>query len=135
MRGDLLRVVRPVSLAALPLCAVLAVTAPDVVRLVYGDAWAPAAAALRWLALLAGVRILAEIAYDYLVVIGRSRALLAIQCVWAAVLVPAVWFGIERGGIAGAATALTAVGAGVGLLLYGRELHRAGVGAHRLLRA
>ena len=135
MRGDLLRVLRPVSLAALPLCAVLSVTAPDVVRFVYGDAWAPAAQALRWLALLAGVRILAELAYDYLVVVGRSRALLTLQCAWIVVLVPAVWLGVERGGIGGAAAALAVVGVTVGLSLYARELRRAGVEVRGLGRA
>ena len=135
MRGDLLRWCGRCRSWRCPLCAVLSVTASDVVRVVYGDAWAPAAEALRWLALLAGVRILFEVAYDYLVVVGRSRALLAVQCAWTAVLVPAVWVGIERGGIGGAAAALAAVGVGVGLVLYGRELHRAGVEARALVGA
>ena len=52
---------------------------------------------LRWLALLAAMRILFELAYDFLVVLGRSATILRLQVVWIVVLVPAVWIGIERG--------------------------------------
>ena len=111
MRGDLLRVLRPVSLAALP---AVRRSRGHRARTSCGSSTAtrgrPPPEALRWLALLAGVRILAELAYDYLVVVGRSRALLMIQCVWIVVLVPAVWLGVERGGIGGAAAALAVVG-------------------------
>ncbi len=127
MRGDLVRVLRPLAVAALPLCVVISVTAPAIVRIVYGDDWAAAAGALRWLALLAGVRILAELAYDYLVVLGCSGALLRLQLVWIAALVPAVWLGVEHGGVDGAGLALVLVGVLVGIPLYLRLLRGAGI--------
>ncbi|WP_209020566.1 lipopolysaccharide biosynthesis protein [Nocardioides sp. 1609] len=135
MRGDLQRVLRPLAVVSVPLCGLLAVAAEPVVRFVYGAPWAPAAEALRWLAVLAAVRILTELAYDYLVVLGRSRALLALQCAWIVALVPAVWLGVRLDGIGGAALALAAVGVLVGLPLYLRELHRAGVEVTGLGRA
>jgi hypothetical protein len=79
MREDFLRVLRLLAVVALPLCAVLAVSAPELVQLVYGEAWAPAAEVLRLLAVLAALRILSELAYDFLVVLGRSQAILLSQ--------------------------------------------------------
>lgn len=127
MHRDFQAVLRPLCVVALPMCVVLAVTAPDVVSLVYGAQWAPAAEPLRWLAVAAAARIFFELAYDYLVVLGRSRQILMLQVVWVIVLAPTVVLAVREWGIAGAGAALVGVAAVVSLPLYVRELGRAGI--------
>lgn len=121
------RLLRPLTTVALPTCAVLAVTAPDIVRFVYGPAWAPAATPLRWLCLMAALRIFFELTYDYLVVLRRTRAILLVQVAWLVALVPAVLVGAELGGSGGAAAAVTVVAAIVVVPLYLGVLARAGI--------
>ncbi|WP_110182147.1 oligosaccharide flippase family protein [Nocardioides solisilvae] len=128
-------VLRPVALVALPLCAVMAVTAPELVRFVYGEAWAGAAPALRWLAVLAGLRIFFELAYDHLVVRERSRALLRVQLLWVTLLVPAVWWGTRSHGVEGAAVGLLVAAAAASVPLYLAELARVGVRPAAVLSA
>lgn len=135
MRAAFPRVLRPLSALALPVCVVMAVTAPELVRFVYGEAWAPAAPILRWLAALAALRILFELSYDYLVVLGRSRAILVIQLLWVALLVPVLWVTLQRAGVEEGALALVIVALGVSLPPYVHQLLRAGVRAGDLLRA
>lgn len=105
MRSGLVRVSRPLTALALPACVALAVSAQPVVDLLYGDQWQAAVAPLRWLAVLAAVRILVELAYDYLVIAGPSWWLLVLQAGWLLVMVPALFVGVEVGGLAGAAFA------------------------------
>lgn len=121
------QVLRPLSTVALPVCLVLAAVAPDLVRFVYGPAWAPAAAPLRWLCILAACRIFTELAYDYLVVLRRTRTLLAIQAGWLAVLVPCVLTGVELRGAWGAAAAVSTVAAVLVVPLYLVALARVGI--------
>lgn len=135
MHHDFQGVLRPLCVVALPMCVVLAVTAPDVVSLVYGAAWAPAAEPLRWLAVAAAARIFFELAYDYLVVLGRSRQILLLQVVWVAVLAPTIVLAVRAWGIAGAGAALVAVAALVSLPLYVRELGRAGISTRAMAAA
>ncbi len=135
MHRDFHAVLRPLCVVALPMCVVLAVTASDVVSFVYGSAWAPAAGPLRWLALAAAARIVFELAYDYLVVLGRSRQILMLQIVWVVVLAPAVVVAVRQWGIAGAGGALAAVAVLVSLPLYVRELGRSGISARAMAAA
>jgi O-antigen/teichoic acid export membrane protein len=127
MRAAYPRVLRPLAAVALPACVGLAVVAPDAVRLVYGEEWMPAAGILRWLALVAAARILFELCYDYLVVLGRSRAILRLQLVWLVVLVPSLVGAVREWGEVGAAVALLAVSVLVSMPLYLVELARVGV--------
>ncbi|GII80753.1 hypothetical protein Sru01_57350 [Sphaerisporangium rufum] len=119
----------------LPLCLLLSGAAPAVIRFVYGEQWVPAAIALAGLGVLAGLRIFFELVYDYLVVLERSRAVLAVQALWLAVLVPAMWFGVRLGGLRGAAIALVAVAGAVVLPAYLTRLAGAGVALGALARA
>lgn len=134
MRHGFLSVLRLLAAVSLPVCAVLAAAAPQLVAFVYGAAWAPAAPVLRALAILAAYRIFAELAYDYLVVVGRAKAILRLQVVWVAVLAPAVWLGVVHSGLVGAGVALLVVAATISLPLYLFELARAGVPIRGLLR-
>ena len=115
------------SAVALPTCAFLVGGADPIVRFVYGAQWAPAADVLRWLAVLGGLRILFELAYDYVVVLGRSRTILGIQIVWVVVLIPALILAAHLAGVDGVAFAAATVAVVVVLPLYLRQLHRGGL--------
>jgi PST family polysaccharide transporter len=111
----------------LPVCLLLSGAAPAIIRFVYGDQWEPAAIALAGLGVLAGLRIFFELVYDYLVVLERSRAVLAVQGLWLVALVPAMWLGVQRDGLRGAAIALVAVAGVVVLPAYLWMLGRSGI--------
>jgi O-antigen/teichoic acid export membrane protein len=133
MRSAFRGIVGLLAAVTFPVCLLLSGAAGPIVGFVYGAEWAPAAAVLAWLGVLAAFKILYELAYDYLVVIGASRAILALQLVTLATLVPAVVVGIKLSGITGAAAAQVAVAAGVMLPLYVVLFARAGLHPARLL--
>lgn len=116
-----------------PAVTLLAAEADAIVRLVYGDAWANAAAALFWLAMLAGFRILFELLYDYLVVAGMTGSIMSIQVFWLAALVPALFFG-AAGGISGIALAQFAVVVALVFPLYLWRLRTVGLHPGLVLR-
>lgn len=119
----------------LPACLLLALFADPLIHLVYGDKWSASASVLPGLMVLALTRVMGELAYDFLIALGRSRATLAVQALWLAASVPALLIGVARGGIEGVALAHAAVGLGVALPGYGFVLHRAGVSLVALGRA
>lgn len=118
----------------LPICLLLSGAAPAIIRFVYGEQWEPAAIALAGLGVLAGLRIFFELVYDYLVVIERSRAVLAVQGLWLVALIPAMWIGVQQAGLRGAAVALVAVAGVVVLPAYLWMLGRSGVPLPALAR-
>jgi O-antigen/teichoic acid export membrane protein len=128
MRGGFLSAVTLLGLTALPVCLAIAGTAVPLIGFVYGSRWLPAAQALAWLALLAAFRIFFELAYDYLVVLARNRAVFTVQVAWLTALVPALAGGALTGGIFGAAAAETAVAAVLVFPWYLFELNRVGIG-------
>jgi len=111
----------------LPVCLVLSGAAEPIISVVYGAAWTPAAAALGWLGLLAGLRIVFELFYDYFVVLGSTRVVFTVQLIWFLALVPALYVGAQLAGISGAAAAHVVVASTVILPMYLLELHRAGI--------
>jgi len=115
-----------------PICLVLTGAATPLVELLYGAQWSPAAEALLWLGVLAGLRILFELAYDYLVVLGNTRFVFAVQLVWLAALFPGIYVGAELAGIAGAAAGQVVVALGVVLPTYLVYLHHTGIGGREL---
>jgi O-antigen/teichoic acid export membrane protein len=118
----------------LPVCLVLSGAAEPIVSVVYGSQWAPAAAALGWLGVLAGLRIVFELFYDYFVVLANTRVVFTIQLIWFVALTPALYVGTTVAGMAGAAAAQVIVAAGLVLPLYLGELHRAGISGILLAR-
>ena len=76
-----------------------------VISIVYGEQWVPAAAALLFLAGLSAARVALDFSYDYLVSVGRTRAVMWLQALWVAALIPALVVGANLGGIRGAAVA------------------------------
>ncbi len=135
MRKNFVSAAVLLSAVALPACLAVAGAAKPVVGFVYGAAWLPAAAVLVWLAAQAALRIWFELAYDYLVVLGRSRGLLLIQLGWFAAGVPAMLLGARIAGIGGVAAAQFLVALLVVLGLYGWQLQRSGMRLRPLLRA
>ncbi len=98
------------ALVTVPACVLLAALAEPLIRVVYGERWAPAAAALALLVLLGAVRVALELGYDYLASAGRSRAILVIHVVWLGALVPLLAVGAKLDGIRGVAVAHVIVG-------------------------
>lgn len=130
---DFKRVLRPLAVVALPVCVMLSVASTQVVEIVYGEQWLPAAPIFRWMAIFAAVRIFFELCYDFLVVLGRTKSILLIQVLWIPVLCGCLVVGIRAGGPVGAALSVL-VSAIVPLSIYLVELRRAGVAALVLLR-
>ncbi len=127
LRKALVSSVGLLTAVTLPVCLVLSGAAEPIISVVYGAAWTPAASVLCWLGLLAGLRILFELFYDYFVVLGSTRVVFTVQLIWFLALVPALYAGAELAGMAGAAAAHVVVAAAVVLPLYLLELHRAGI--------
>jgi PST family polysaccharide transporter len=80
-----------------------------------------------WLALLAALRILFELVYDYFVVLANTRVVFTVQVIWLLALVPALYLGVRAWGPEGAGAAQFAVGLLVVLPMYLYELDRTGI--------
>jgi O-antigen/teichoic acid export membrane protein len=127
MRTGFLSTAGLLGSATLPICLLISGIAIPLLRFVYGARWVPASKALIWLALLAALRILFELVYDYFVVLARSRVVFTVQLVWLIALVPALIAGTLTDGIAGAAIAEVAVAALLVIPWYLRELSKVGI--------
>jgi PST family polysaccharide transporter len=132
MRSTFLSAAGLLSAITLPVCVILAGAAGPLVSFLYGQVWEPAAPVLVWLGLVAALRILFELVYDYFVVLANTRVVLVVQLVWLAALVPAVLAGARIAGPAGAGAAQLAVAALVVAPIYLYELRRAGIGVGAL---
>jgi PST family polysaccharide transporter len=126
---------RLLTAVAIPACCFIAGAAVPIITFVYGEQWAPAALALQWLALQAVVRILFELSYDFLAVKRRTRALLFVQGIWLAVLIPSLLLGARLGGVGGVALAQFLVALVVLICCYSFALDRAGIQLAPLGRA
>lgn len=115
-----------------PVCLVLTGAADPLVNVLYGSQWGPASQALLWLGVLAGLRILFELAYDYLVVLGSTKVLFAVQLIWLVALIPGVYIGAQLAGIGGAAAAQVVVAIVVVLPIYLLWLRREGIAGRDL---
>lgn len=104
--------------ASLPIGVMLSVLATPLVLTVYGSRWEGAAPALVALAAFGALRPLFDVFATFLISRGRTTPVLAVQIVWALLLVPSTVIGIRLGGIAGAGWAHVAVSAGVILPMY-----------------
>ncbi|WP_329332274.1 oligosaccharide flippase family protein [Streptomyces sp. NBC_00663] len=118
-----------------PLCVLLAGLAEPVVRLIYGDQWAPAAAALPWLMALGLIRIGSELAYDCLVAVGQRRSLFLVQGLWLVALIPVLLVAARTNGTAGVAQGHVLVAGGLVVPVFLIALGRGGVGVGLIARA
>ena len=117
-----------------PVCVLLGSLSGPLVRLVYGDRWAAAAAPLAFLVVLGAARVVTELAYDFLISAGAVRASFVLNLLWLASLVPALAVGAQLGGIEGVGAAHVAVALLVVLPAYGVVLRRCGVRLGSMLR-
>jgi PST family polysaccharide transporter len=111
----------------LPIVVLMTTLAPQVVAVLYGDKWAPAVTALRFLMVLAAVRLLTGLALDILTGAGAPRSSLWVNIGWAVVLIPALMIGTHVYGIRGTAMAHALIGVFVALPLAIVALQRTGV--------
>jgi O-antigen/teichoic acid export membrane protein len=112
---------------AIPIGVLTAVLAMPIVALLYGPSWIPAASVLRFLAVLTVVRVLISFAMDILMGVGSTKAMLWVNAVWAAALIPALYVGVERYGIRGAGIAHAVVAVAVACPLAIWALRRVGI--------
>ena len=125
-------VVAVLAAATLPPVMFVAGSAVPLVDLVYGKDWLPAAAALSWLVVAAVSRIFSDLAYDFMVVQGRSGTVFVIQAGSLLVLVPALATGAALNGLPGLAFAQALVSGCVLLPLYLWHVSRTGVSLRAL---
>lgn len=92
-----------VCILTVPVCVLMIRSAGGIVALLYGPAWAAAAAVLAWLAPLAALRVCGELSVSYLAARRSLRAALGFQLVFLMALVPALVGGVRGDGIVGAA--------------------------------
>jgi O-antigen/teichoic acid export membrane protein len=133
MRSAFLSAAGLLAVIALPACLLLSGAAGPLIRFLYGDVWDPASAVLVWLGLLAALRILFELFYDYFVVLASTRVVLVVQTVWFVALLPALYLASVHGGLQAAAAVQFGVALVVVLPLYLVDLHRTGVSLGTLL--
>jgi O-antigen/teichoic acid export membrane protein len=110
-----------------PIVVIMGALAEPLIGVLYGPRWAPAAAALTFLMILALIRLLTGLSLDALMGVGATRSAFVVNAVWAAVLVPALIVGTLVDGIRGTAIAHVAVGIGVALPVSAIALRMAGV--------
>lgn len=135
-RNDgLLRSIGPVVLVAGLMGLSLATLAGPVVAVLYGERWAPAAAALAGLAVFGAIRVVLDLITTFLIAAGETRQVLSVQLLWLALMVPAMVFAVREGGLVAAGWAHVAVAVLVVLPAYGFCLRLAGVDLARLVRA
>jgi len=134
MRSGFVRAVALILAATAPVCALLGAFALPLIRFVYGPRWADAAAALSFLAVLAALRVMLELAYDFLVALGRSRTVLWLQAGWVATLAPALALGAVAGDIRGVGAGHVLVGLVVVAPAFLVVLRRVGVSLSDLAR-
>lgn len=110
-----------------PVAVLLGVLGSRVIAIIYGERWVPAAVALPFLASLSVMRVGLDFCYDYLVAVGKTRAVMSLQAVWLFALIPALVVGASMAGIRGAAIAHLAVAFGLMGPAFGFTLRRAGL--------
>jgi PST family polysaccharide transporter len=127
MRAAFLSSAALLCAVALPICMVIGGSATPLIRFAYGARWLPASRVLLWLSLLAALTIFFQLAYDYFVVLARTRVVFTVQLGWLLALLPALIAGARLDGIVGVGVAEVAVASGVILPWYLHELKRAGI--------
>ena len=135
MSRNFARVLAILSCVAVPACLAISGASEPVVEFVYGAAWLPAANVLLWMAAFAALRIWFELAYDYLVVQGKSGVVLLIQACSFAAALPLMLLVVQMYGETGVAAVQFLVALVVVAPLYLFSLHRTGARARSVLRA
>lgn len=90
---------RTVLSAAVPVAAAITVTAPALVRVVYGVRWNAAGEVLAVLVWLGAVRVGTDVAVDFLAAAGRTVAVMWTHALWLVALIPALLIATGAGGL------------------------------------
>jgi O-antigen/teichoic acid export membrane protein len=134
LRQAFLTATHALASVAFPVAVLVSVCAVPLIGVLYGSPWVPAAAALHTLALLGAARVLILLGGDLLAAVGSGRALLALQLVWLAALVPALAVGARWGGLAGVGVAHLVVAGVVVVPFLGWALAQVGVPRREVAR-
>jgi O-antigen/teichoic acid export membrane protein len=126
---------RMVSRLIFPVCLFLGALAPHLVRAVYGAKWEAASHALIGLSVFAAGRTIMELFADFLVSLGRTRAVLLVQVIWLPVLTALLLVLVKRFGIAGAGAAHATVAVLVVVPAYVYMVSRAEIRPAMVARA
>ncbi|MBN1172108.1 MAG: oligosaccharide flippase family protein, partial [Micromonosporaceae bacterium] len=113
--------------AVAPVVVIMSVLAPELVAVLFGDRWLPAAPVLRYLMILTVVRLFTSLTLDALTGAGVTRVVLWVNLAWAVALVPALYAGTRLAGIVGTALAHAAAGLLVAVPFAVLALLRVGV--------
>jgi PST family polysaccharide transporter len=125
---------RKVAALSFPVALFIGALAQPLVRGVYGNRWIGAATALTWLALFGAFRTTMDLFVDFLIALGRTRRVMAVQLLWLGTLIPAMVVGVRVAGLAGAGAAHVAVAALLVMPAYVLAGRKVGVAAAPLLR-
>jgi PST family polysaccharide transporter len=126
---------RTVARVTLPVCLILGALAHPLIRTVYGSKWDLAYAPLIGLAVMAAARAMIELFSDFLVSLGRTRAVMLFPLVWLPTLTVALLVLVRRDGIAGAGIAQAAVSWLVIVPVVAYLVSRSGVRQRIVMRA
>jgi O-antigen/teichoic acid export membrane protein len=126
---------RLVSRLTFPVCLFLAALAQSLVVTVYGSKWAAASQALVGLAILGAGRTVMELFSDFLVSVGRTRAVFIVQLMWLPVLAVTLLVLVRGYGIAGAGAAHALVATLLVIPAYVYFVRRAGIPVRMVARA
>lgn len=135
MSEQFARALKIVSRITFPACLFLGALAHPLIVTVYGSRWGPASEALVGLAFLGAGRTVLELFSDFLVSLGRTRAVLIIQIVWLPALAVTLVVLVGRFGIAGAGAAQAIVAGCVVVPINVYLVSRAGVHPVMVARA
>jgi len=120
---------------AVPACVLLATLARPLIHAVYGERWIPASGALGLLAVLGLMRVAFVLINNCIVAADKRSALMGIQGLWLAALIPALLVGARLDGITGAAAGHVFVAAAIVAPASLWALSRAGITARSIARA
>ncbi len=111
----------------LPMVLVLSFLSPDLVDVIYGAVWSEAAAPLRWLLVLGGLRVLLQLAGEVIAVVGRTGTVLRLRLFWLLLLPLTLDYGAEHAGLRGVGIAHVTVATVVMVPLFLWEIRRSGI--------
>ncbi|MCZ7627699.1 MAG: hypothetical protein M5U19_00685 [Microthrixaceae bacterium] len=97
------------------------------VDVVYGAVWADAAAPLRWLLIVGGLRVLLQLAGEIIAVVDRTMVVLRLRFLWLLLLPLALDYGAEHMGLSGVGIAHVLVALVIMSPLFLREVRRSGI--------
>ncbi len=119
----------------LPPCILLATLAEPLIHAIYGQRWVPAAPVLSLLAVLGVLRVAYALVYDCMAAGGQRHALMWIQAIWLAALVPVLLVGARTHGIVGVGAGHVLVAAVLVGPLFLWAQRRLGVSGRSILTA